>query len=70
VAWAQVSTTPAGAEILVDGNSTGQVSPARVQIPAGTHVIALKLNGFQVVRRGVEASEGGTVTVNEELKHK
>jgi len=70
VAWAQVSTTPAGAEILVDGNSTGQVSPARVQIPTGTHVIALKLNGFQVVRRGVEASEGGTVTITENLKHK
>ena len=70
VAWAQVSTTPEGAEIIVDGNPTGQVSPSRVQIPSGTHVIALKLNGFQVVRRGVEASEGGTVTINENLKHK
>ena len=70
VAWAQVSTTPEGAEIVVDGNPTGQVSPARVQIPAGTHVIALKLNGFQVVRRGVEASEGGTVTITENLKQK
>ncbi len=70
VAWAQVSTTPEGAEIIVDGNPTGQVSPSRVQIPSGTHVIALKLNGFQVVRRGVEASEGGTVTVTENLKPK
>ncbi len=70
VAWAQVTTTPEGAEIVVDGNSTGQVSPSRVQIPAGTHVIALKLNGFQVVRRGVEASEGGTVTITENLKRK
>jgi eukaryotic-like serine/threonine-protein kinase len=70
VAWAQVSTTPEGAEIVVDGNPTGQVSPARVQIPSGTHVIALKLNGFQVVRRGVEASEGGTVNITENLKHK
>ncbi len=70
VAWAQVSTTPEGAEIIVDGNPTGQVSPSRVQIPSGTHVIALKLNGFQVVRRGVEASEGGTVTITENLKHK
>lgn len=70
VAWAQVSSTPEGAEIIVDGNPTGQVSPSRVQIPAGTHVIALKLNGFQPVRRGVEASEGGTVTVTETLKHK
>ena len=70
VAWAQITTTPAGAEIIVDGNSTSQFSPSRVQIPAGTHVIALKLNGFQVVRRGVEVSEGNTVIVTENLKAK
>jgi len=70
VAWAQVTTTPPGAEIIVDGISTGQFSPARVQIPAGTHIIALKLNGFQVVRRGIEVSEGSTVPVTEELKRK
>jgi predicted Ser/Thr protein kinase len=70
VAWAQVSTTPPGAEIIVDGVSTGQFTPSRVQIPAGTHIIALKLNGFQVVRRGIEVSEGSTVPVTEELKHR
>ena len=70
VAWAQVTTTPPGAEIIIDGISSGQFSPSRVQIPAGTHVIALKLNGFQVVRRGVEVSEGSTVPVTEELKPK
>jgi serine/threonine protein kinase len=68
VAWAQVTTTPPGAEIIVDGISSGQFSPSRLQIPAGTHVIALKLNGFQVVRRGVEVSEGSTVPITEELK--
>ena len=68
VAWAQVNSTPQGAEILVDGNPTGQVSPARVQIPSGTHVIALRLNGYQVARRGVQASDGGTVNVSETLR--
>ena len=70
MAWAQVTTTPPGAEIIIDGISSGQFSPSRVQIPAGTHVIALKLNGFQVVRRGVEVSEGSTVPVTEQLKPK
>ncbi|HKM82969.1 MAG TPA: serine/threonine-protein kinase [Candidatus Acidoferrum sp.] len=70
VAWAQVTTTPPGAEIIVDGVSTGQFSPSRAQIPAGTHVIALKLNGFQVVRRGIEVSEGSTVIVTENLTRK
>jgi len=67
VAWAQVDSTPTGAEIFVDGTSTAQFSPARVQLPAGTHVITLKLNGYQVVRRQVQASEGGTVHLNETL---
>ena len=70
VAWAQVDTTPAGAEILVDGISTGQVSPARVQIPSGTHTIGLRLKGYEFARRGIQASEGGTVNVNATLHGK
>jgi serine/threonine protein kinase len=70
VAWAQVDTTPAGAEILVDGISTGQFSPARVQIPTGTHTIGLRLKGYEFARRGIQASEGGTVNVNATLQGK
>ena len=70
VAWAQVNTTPKGAEIFIDGNSTGSFSPARVQIPSGTHIIALKLNGFAVSRRAIEVSEGGTVNITDKLKPK
>lgn len=67
VAWAQVATTPAGAAIFIDGNDTGKVSPSRVQIPTGTHILAFRLDGYQLARRGIQASEGGTVTVNEVL---
>jgi len=67
VAWAQISSSPAGAEIWVDGKDTGQHTPARVEIPSGIHTIALKMDGYQVARRGVEASEGGTVAVSQNL---
>jgi serine/threonine protein kinase len=70
VAWAQVDTSPAGAEILVDGISTGQFSPARVQIPTGTHMIGLRLKGYEFARRGIQATEGGTVNVNATLHGK
>jgi PEGA domain len=46
VAWAQVNSTPTGAEIFIDGAATGQVTPARVQMEAGAHIIALRLNGL------------------------
>jgi eukaryotic-like serine/threonine-protein kinase len=70
VAWAQVSSNPKGAEIMVDGNSTGQFTPARVQIPSGIHTITLKLDGYQLAKRTVQASEGGTVPINETLRQK
>ena len=70
VAWAQVTSNPKGAEIIVDGNSTGQFTPARVQIPSGIHTITLKLDGYQLTRRTVQASEGGTVPINETLRQR
>jgi hypothetical protein len=68
VAWVQVNSTPQGAEIYIDGAPTGQISPARVQMPSGSHVIVLKLDGYQIARRGVQVSEGGTVFVTEALR--
>jgi hypothetical protein len=70
VAWAQVNSNPKGAEIIVDGTSTGQFTPARVQIPAGLHILTLRLNGFQPIKRTVQASEGGTVNIDEPLHEK
>jgi hypothetical protein len=67
VAWAQVNSTPKGAEIIVDGTSTGQVTPARVQIPAGLHTVTLRLYGFQQAKRTVQVTEGGTVALEEVL---
>jgi len=68
IAWAQVNTDPAGAEIFVDGSSTGRFTPARVELPAGTHTVILKLNGFRPAKRIVSATEGGTVPITEALK--
>ncbi len=70
VAWAQVQSNPEGAEIFIDGVPTGEITPARIQIPTGPHIIALKLKNFQIAKRGVEASEGGTVLVKEDLRSK
>jgi serine/threonine-protein kinase len=70
VAWAQVNSNPKGAEIFIDGNPTGQVTPARVQLPSGLHTVTLRLNGYQQARRPVQVSEGGTVTIDETLRQK
>jgi serine/threonine-protein kinase len=70
IAWAQVNSNPKGAEIIVDGNSTGQFTPSRVQVPTGVHTVTLRLNGFQQVKRTFQASEGGTVPIEVNLQEK
>jgi hypothetical protein len=68
VAWAQVDSTPRGAEILVDDLSTGRSTPARIEMASGIHHITLMLDGYQAARQAVEASSGGTVLVSPVLK--
>jgi eukaryotic-like serine/threonine-protein kinase len=70
VAWAQVISNPLGAEIFVDGNSTGQVTPARVQLSSGIHSITLRLSGYQPVNRKFQVSEGSTANVEATLQQK
>jgi eukaryotic-like serine/threonine-protein kinase len=70
IAWAQVNSIPTGAEIIVDGTSTGQFTPARVQVPTGVHTIMLQLDGFQPAKRKFQVSEGGTVPIDEALHQK
>jgi serine/threonine protein kinase len=70
VAWAQVNSNPKGAEIFVDGASTSQFTPARVQVPVGLHTVTLRMNGYQPAKRPIQVSEGGTVTIDESLRLK
>ena len=65
VAWAEVDSTPKGAEIFVDGSDTGEVTPARVQVPAGIHTVMVRLDGYQQMRRTFQASVGGTVNLQD-----
>ena len=70
IAWAQVNSNPKGAEIIVDGTSSGQFTPTRLQVPAGMHTITLRLNGFQVAKRTFQVNEGSTVQIDEALHEK
>jgi serine/threonine protein kinase len=68
VAWADIRTAPRGAEILVDGNPTGRVTPARIQVAAGTHTVTLHMDGFAQENRTVSVDEGQTVPLNVALR--
>jgi hypothetical protein len=63
------ASTPAGAEIWLDGTDLGGVTPATVQgVPAGTHAVKLTLANYQDwTDNDVQVTAGQTTNVNATL---
>lgn len=62
----QITSTPVGAQIVVDGNFVGD-SPASIDLPLGSHTITLIKNGFQTWSQKL-TSMGGKVSISATLK--
>jgi hypothetical protein len=58
MASVSAGSTPAGASILVDGNETGKLTPAQVQVPEGSHKVTLKLQGWHTAETTVTLKAG------------
>jgi tetratricopeptide (TPR) repeat protein len=54
-----VTSAPAGAAIKVDGQDTGQVTPATVEIVRGEHIVELTLAGHNPSSKSIETRIGG-----------
>lgn len=61
-----VSSTPAGAEIELDGSFVGS-TPSIINMPAGDHQIVLKKKSFKSWERKIR-STGGSIKVEAELE--
>jgi len=60
-----VTSTPSGAEILIDGNFVGS-TPSSVPVPIGSHTISVHKAGYANWDRTIRVT-GGTVNVAAEL---
>ena len=49
-----VRSTPEGASIELDGQDTGEVTPAEFDLPPGTHAFVLRAEGFEPSEQQVE----------------
>jgi hypothetical protein len=67
VGWVEFRSVPPGADILVNGNSTGQRTPFRLELSAGQHSVTLFLRGYQSVQRTITVRENQTVPFQEVL---
>jgi PEGA domain len=62
-----VATTPAGASVTVDGKPTAGVTPLSVDIAAGMHSVAVRIDGYLPESRSLEARFGRAVIVSLDL---
>ena len=62
-----VTSTPAGAEITLDGRFVGS-TPSVLALPPGTHVVIVSTPGFAPWRRDLTVSPGSELTVSAVLQ--
>jgi eukaryotic-like serine/threonine-protein kinase len=60
MATVSVNSTPAGASVLIDGNETGKLTPAQVQVAEGGHKVTLKLQGWHTAETSFSLKPGET----------
>jgi hypothetical protein len=62
--------TPADAQVFIDGEpwvDTGDLAELVVHVPAGTHVVEVRKDGYRTFQVEVELSEGATTRLNVRL---
>ena len=63
-----VSSNPAGASIFVDGRDTGKMTPARVNLDKGTHVVLVRKMGYLDETTTAQFTLGQTVSISPTLR--
>jgi hypothetical protein len=63
----EVVSRPAGAEVIVDGNSVGR-TPLSIEVSAGAHTIRLALPGFNAWQTTVDVRSGTPTRVSGSLE--
>ena len=63
-----VASTPAGANVYVDGKDTGKLTPAQVSLDKGQHVILVRKSGFLDETSSNQFTLGQTVSFSPTLR--
>ena len=62
-----ITSTPPGAAIAIDGEDTGEVTPAQIEVEPGEHIVALRLAGREPAEQRLEAGFASRAEVALEL---
>jgi len=61
------ASDPTGADILIDGSFVGN-TPSTLRVPAGSHIIALRLSGYRTWTQTMEVEPGSQATIRKTLE--
>jgi eukaryotic-like serine/threonine-protein kinase len=64
----QVTTTPKGAAISVDGNVLSKKTPSKISLAPGEYEIQLSLDGYSPITRKVSVEKDTPLAINETLQ--
>ena len=63
-----VSSSPSGSLVYLDGTSTGTTTPAKIEgVTSGSHIVLLRLTGYQDFTQSVIVNDNTTSTVSATL---
>jgi serine/threonine-protein kinase len=65
----EVLSVPVGADILVNGESTGRRTPSKIQLPAGNYQVMLYLKGYAPFQRTVDVEPSRAIHLEAMLVH-
>lgn len=63
-----ITTAPDGATLKVDGQPTGKVTPAEIELPRGDHTLELTLAGYTAITEPLTAKAGVRHELHAELQ--
>jgi hypothetical protein len=65
----RVTSTPAGADVVLDGKSVGTTPASADKLKPGPHQLEVSMSTYTTVKRSVELASGATDTVSIALAH-
>jgi hypothetical protein len=68
MATLSVTSTPAGANVYIDGRDTGKLTPAQVSVDKGQHVILVRKGGYVDETTSAQFVLGQTITFSPTLR--
>jgi hypothetical protein len=64
----KIQSTPAGAEILIDGSDQSKATPTKLSLAPGSHTLSLQLKGYKQLSKSITVEKNTPLQIDESLE--